>query len=316
MLEIFLKKRKEIDKKNKRGTRFFLNVECRGDLKSTRRRCSACRGGWIGQLVLLLALLMVVVSDLVSDFTLFFFFSIICHFFLFQYGCDPSQIYYAPPNSNLKQEKNNMRRMGMTVLLLGDGEYTCSGDYFLLDEPTKISGQGCGKTTLVGFGLKIKGNKSDGIVEIEDLKIKGVDRYGLFAYEGMNVIMRGCTVEDCKRSGVVANGADISCDDLQVIGCGSSGVYASHGATITLSGQGTSIQGNGTKGNSCDYGLDARSSSSIQLVHPLTKEKISTNNGGGGNWGGQKGSTIDQVDNDGVVLQILYEGEDAKDDDY
>ena len=48
--------------------------------------------------------------------------------------------------------------------------------------------------------------------------------------------------------------------------------------------------------------------SNIHLVHPLTKEQISNNNGGGGNWGGH--GKIVQVDNDGVVLHILYEGED------
>ena len=140
----------------------------------------------------------------------------------------------------------------------------------------------------------IKGNKSDGIVEIENLKInEGV--YGLYADEGMKVIMRGCTVEDCQY-GVIADGADISCDDLQVIGCGGSGVYALSNATITLSGQGTTIQGNGTKGRSDHYGLNAwvDSSSTIHLVHPLTKEEISTNNGGGRNWGGYS-SMIEQV---------------------
>ena len=102
-----------------------------------------------------------------------------------------------------------------------------------------------------------------------------------------------------------AEGADITCDDLQVIGCGCSGVLAHYNATITLSGHGTSIQGNGTKGDSYWYGLDTSSSSSfIHLVHPLTKEQISTDNGGGGNWGGE--GTIVQVDNDGVVLQILF----------
>ena len=149
-------------------------------------------------------------------------------------------------------------------------------------------------TTLVEFGLCIRGKKSEGIVEIEDLTIKGAKRTGLGAYQGMKVIMRGCTVAACGSSGVVASGADITCDDLQVIGCGESGVCALGNATITLSGQGTSIQGNGTKGRSDDYGLDAYSSStSILFVHPLTKEQISTDNRGGRNWGGD--GTIKQI---------------------
>jgi hypothetical protein len=93
---------------------------------------------------------------------------------------------------------------------------------------------------------------------------------------------------------VSADLADITCDDLQVIGCGGSGVCAYNNATITLSGQGTSIQGNGTNGRSCDYGLNAYYfSSTILFVHPLTKEQISTDNRGGGNWGGN--GTIEQI---------------------
>jgi len=69
-----------------------------------------------------------------------------------------------------------MNAAGKIILLLGNGEYTCSGKYLTLKKPTKIYGQGCGKTTLVGFGLKINGNKSDGIVEIEELTIKGANK--------------------------------------------------------------------------------------------------------------------------------------------
>ena len=101
-----------------------------------------------------------------------------------------------------------MRRRGMTVLMLRNGEYRVEkgdtmdgeGRYFLLDKPTKIIGQGRGLTTLVGVGLRIQGNKSDGIVEIQDLTIKGGEGPGLFAYNGMKVNMRGCTVEDCGRT--------------------------------------------------------------------------------------------------------------------
>ena len=48
----------------------------------------------------------------------------------------------------------------------------------------------------------------------------------------------------------------------------------------------------------------------FHLVHPLTKEQISTNNGSGENWG--EFGTIEQVDNDGVVLQILYKRQEEK----
>ena len=184
-----------------------------------------------------------------------------------------------------------------SVLFIEEGEHGGGGKYVEMKKPLSMYGAGRGKTTLVGVGLYIKGNKSDGIVEIQDLTIKGGERNGLGAREGMKVIMRGCTIEECGENGVDATGADITCDDLQVMGCGESGVCAGANATITLSGQSTSIQGNVTRGYSWEYGcygLEAySSSSSIHLVHPLTKEQISKKNGGGGNWGGD--GTIEQI---------------------
>ena len=202
-----------------------------------------------------------------------------------------------------------------SVLFIEEGEYSAEdcaeGEYVRVKKPLSIYGAGRGKTTLVGVGLWIEGNKSEGIVEIEDLTIKGGGGSGLEAESGMNVIMRGITVEFCLYNGVVADGADITCDDLQVIGCGRSGVVAGNNATITLSGQGTKIQGNVTKGNSRYYGMETNSyswsrlgyplqgdskNSKIQLFAPLTKKQISTNNGGGGNWGVSFGKgTIEQV---------------------
>ena len=173
-----------------------------------------------------------------------------------------------------------------SVLFIEEGEHREGGYYVTMKKPLSMYGAGCGLTTLVGVGLKIEGNKSDGIVEIQDFTIKGGEGDGLGAWQGMKVIMRGCTIEECGEEGVYATEADITCDDLQVIGCGYSGVCAYNNATITLSGHGTSIQGNGTKGDSNYYGLKAYYSSSfIHLVPPLTKEQISKENGGGGNWG-------------------------------
>ena len=228
-----------------------------------------------------------------------------------------SDVHYASSN-NFGAAHRQMLAEGKTKLKLRDCEYRVEkgdtrrgeGEYFVLDKPTKIYGQGCGKTTLVGFGLAIEcwmewnksdGDSSGGIVEIEDLTIKGAEREGLLADSGMDVIMRGCSIEDCQWDGVHARNVDISCDDLQVVGCGESGVYVDS-ATVTLSGQGTSIQRNGTQGRSGSpqgrsgsYGLKAGfRCSKIHLVHPLTKEEISTNNGGGGNWRG-KVRTIKQV---------------------
>lgn len=209
---------------------------------------------------------------------------------------------------NEKKEKN--------ILLLRDGAYKVeAGDYwrkgddgewkdvwknhnFELEKPIKIYGQGRGETTLAGFGLQIKGNKED-VVEIGDLKIQDCGVFGLHAEDGMNLIVKRCTIEKCHEHGVRVYNADVSCDDLQVTGCYGSGVCVYSG-TMKLNGEGTRIEGNVTEGDSQSYGVQAYSSDSkIQLVAPLTKEKISINNGGGGNWGGSEEhgdvGTVEQV---------------------
>merc|ERR1712166_1595632 len=64
---------------------------------------------------------------------------------------------------------------------------------------------------------------------------------------------------------------------------------------MKIDGNGTTIHHNCTDGNSRTYGLHAYgASSSIHLASPLTIETISTNNGGGGNHGGD--GTIDTYD--------------------
>ena len=142
--------------------------------------------------------------------------------------------------------------------------------------------------------MLIQGSKSNGSVVIEDLSIQGGKQKGLYAYNGMDLIVRRCKVEKCQKIGVFAYNAHISCDDVQVVGCGYSGVLASSGGTVKLSGETTRIEGNVTSGDRRCYGLTAwDSSSKIQIVTPLTKDTISFSNGGGGNWGGQ--GTIEQV---------------------
>ena len=171
-----------------------------------------------------------------------------------------------------------------SLVLIDEGEYV--GGDVVIKYPVSIVGQGREKTTL-SFGLKIGGKKREGdVVIVDSLKIKECQWTGLKADEGMDVVMRRCTVEKCPGFGVWASNAHVSCDDLQVVGCGNSGVVVSGNSTVKLSGEDTSIRGNCTRGDSDDYGLDASSDSKVQLVSPLTKEKISTSNGGGGNWGG------------------------------
>ena len=67
----------------------------------------------------------------------------------------------------------------------------------------------------------------------------------------------------------------------------SSGLLLINGGLITIDGNDTTIHHNCTGAFSNRYGLRTDSSSSIHLASSLTIETISTNNGGGGNHGGE-----------------------------
>lgn len=79
------------------------------------------------------------------------------------------------------------------------------------------------------------------------------------------------------------------CTNVEIRQCGESGVVAYKGGRITLMGSKTTVRDNCTKALGWDYGLRVSDSpsSTIQLVHPLTKEIVSKNNDQ--NWGANYG---------------------------
>ena len=77
-----------------------------------------------------------------------------------------------------------------------------------------------------------------------------------------------------------------------------SGILVQKGGLITINGTGTSVHNNVTGGNEKEYGLYSYdSAATMRLIPPLTKERISIHNGGGGNYGGE--GKIVVVDKDG-----------------
>ena len=110
--------------------------------------------------------------------------------------------------------------------------------------------------------------------------------------------MEDVLVEQCCECGVVAEGTGVvgRCTNVEVRQCGATGVVAFNDASITLIGAKTTVHHNCTKGGSHDYGLQVwGASSTIQLVSPLIKEEVSLDNGGGGNWGAERGADINQI---------------------
>jgi len=112
-------------------------------------------------------------------------------------------------------------------------------------------------------------------------------------------------VEQCSGSGVYAYGTGGSigggvvgrCTNVEVRQCGDSGVVAHKGGSITLIGAKTTVHHNCTRKRAIDFGLAVyeSSSSTIQLVSPLTKKQVAIDNGGGGNWGATRSGDVNQI---------------------
>ena len=144
----------------------------------------------------------------------------------------------------------------------------------------------------VEFNAGIRGN-----CHLQHLTLRQAKGSGVIGHSSFT--MDDVLVEQCCFYGVHAYGTGVvgRFTDVAVRQCGLSGVSAYDGGCITLIGAKTTVHHNCTKGWSDEYGLQVyrSSSSTIQLVSPLTKEQVSLDNGGGGNWGAVDGGDINQI---------------------
>ena len=150
------------------------------------------------------------------------------------------------------------------------------------------------KDVVVVGGIKfeegIQGNCHLQHLTLHQAKYSGVVGRSSFTMEDV-------LVEQCGGNGVYAKDTGVvgRCTNVEVKKCGWSGVVAANGASITLIGAKTTVHDNCTSGSSNDYGLVVCNvSSTIQLVS-LTKDIVSTYNGGGGNWGAEFGADINDI---------------------
>jgi hypothetical protein len=174
-----------------------------------------------------------------------------------------------------------------------------SSVYVYINYPLRMIGAGQNQTFLDGFNcLYIGGTQEEGKrVNMQGFTMKGSSGHGLHNENGLSFLCKDMTFTHCRGSGVIAmntKGRLINCVITQ---CLFSGLYCDKNALIELEGDQTKIDGNGTSGymtNGDEYGLcTLYTSSTIHLLFPLTKESVSTNNGGSGNYGG--GGTIKTV---------------------
>jgi len=147
---------------------------------------------------------------------------------------------------------------------------------------------------LVMGGLYMYGNEEDDI-NVSNLTLRDSKDNGVCGELGASFHLDNVSVENSGEYGVEVSGTKRnSMKNCNVSHSKWSGLWVGQESLMTIDGKDTTIHHNCTGGYN-HYGLEAYdSSSSIHLVPPLTKEKISINNGvgnyGGGNYGG--GGTI------------------------
>jgi hypothetical protein len=187
----------------------------------------------------------------------------------------------------------------LTTIVVGKGEHQIDAKYFL-EIPSAmnfVGDPGVPKSEIVVVGGIMFTEGIQGNGHLQHLTLRQAKYSGVWGESSFT--MEDVLVEQCDDSGVVASGTGVvgRCSNVEVRQCGESGVGAYEGASITLIGAKTTVHHNSTKGRSDCYGLQvyASSSSTIQLVSPLTKEQVSLDNGGGGNWGAECGGDIHQI---------------------
>ena len=182
------------------------------------------------------------------------------------------------------------------TILLGQGEHQIGSPYLKISSAMNIVGdpEVPKEGIVVVGGIKFK-KEIQGNCHLQHLTLRQAKKDGVVGKSSFT--MEDVLVEQCGRDGVWASGTGVvgRCTNVEVRQCGMGGVMASNRASITLIGAKTTVHHNCTKEDSDDYGLKVwGSSSTIQLVSPLTKEQVSIDNGGGGNWGAEYGADINQ----------------------
>ena len=185
-------------------------------------------------------------------------------------------------------------------IVLGVGEYHLDtlvtryamhivGDPSVMKENIVVN---CG----VVFLKDIQGNCHLQNLTIFDADYNGVVGQSSFTME--DVIVKGSANAGVKATG---NGVVGICTNVEVTESEYNGIVASDGARIILTGLNTRVHQNCKAEALSSHGLQIYGYSAsdpppkIQLVSPLTKEEVSTDNGGGGNWGAHRGGDINQI---------------------
>jgi len=210
-------------------------------------------------------------------------------------------------NVSLANLKQKVIHILPSLLFIADGTHDESGEVIVIKIPISIIGESREHCIVIG-GLKMTGKQEDEI-DVSDLTLRDSKGNGVCGWDGASFHLDNVSVENSEGCGVIVFDTQRSTmKSCNVSHSKSSGICVD-GGLMTIDGNGTTIHHNCTRGDSGDYGLEVyTSTSSLHLAASLTIEMISTNNVGGGDYGGQ--GTIAIVDNDGTIIKTIQEATD------
>jgi parallel beta-helix repeat protein len=187
-----------------------------------------------------------------------------------------------PGLNSLSNAVKEAKRRGIGCLFLVSGVHDEQGEKVTIDFALKVAGQNKDDVK-IRAGLLIEGKKEEDVF-FTDLTVTEAKNSGVYGFMGASMHLKNVCVEKCGDCGVgVSSTKRNTMTDCNVNNNKYGGVFVRGGGRMVIDGSATTIHHNVTDGYSNSYGLDADSSSSIHLKS-LTKESISTNNGGGGNY--------------------------------
>jgi len=182
---------------------------------------------------------------------------------------------------------------GIDCLFLENGMHDEKGEDVTIDFALKVVGQNRDDVKIRG-GLKITGKKEEDVF-LSDCTVSGANGNGVWILQGAAMHLKNVCVEKCGGNGVIVTSTlRNTMTDCNVNNNYYCGVEVDGGGCMVIDGSATTIHHNVTGGWSNSCGLYAFTHSSIHLKS-LTKESISTNNGGGGNYGCYGGGTIETI---------------------
>ena len=188
-----------------------------------------------------------------------------------------------------KAFKKARKNRTIKTIVVGKGEHRVKKDqhgnnFLVVDFPITIRGSG-DKTEVVVLGGFMILEDIQGKVHLHNMTIRHLEGCGVMGKSSF--ALEDVTVDQC-MGGVCAGGTSCvaECTNVEVHQCTGSGVAAVEGGSITMIGVKTTVHHNNTSEASNEFGLAVGGlTSTIQLIHPLTKEIVATDNQGGGNWG-------------------------------